>query len=281
MNRKRVILATLLGVLSACVIYAYLATPRLEKAPPRSANQRVQRSVKVAETPESKKVQGRIDFAFLSAEPQEFSRAKRDIFRFGGRPPVKTAPKPIAPVAITSPVAAFKPVMPVVVEKALSRFTFLGFLEKDGEKTVFLSSSGNLFLVKRGESFGIDQEFLVADIDDDLLKVRHAGREGLIEIQLIEQQKLNASVSAPAQIRPAAKAPNQPRTRAFTPKRRVARPAAPPETEESFPGTEESFPGTEESVPETIEKNEPADEQKSKRLPTGLILEGDVNGTNQ
>jgi hypothetical protein len=208
---------------------------------------------------------------------------------------VKTAPKPIAPVAITSPVAAFKPVMPVVVEKALSRFTFLGFLEKDGEKTVFLSSSGNLFLVKRGESFGIDQEFLVADIDDDLLKVRHAGREGLIEIQLIEQQKLNASVSAPAQIRPAAKASNQPRTRAFTPKRRVARPAAPPETEESFPGTEESFPGTEESfpgteesfpeteesLPETIEKNEPADEQKSKRLPTGLILEGDVNGTNQ
>jgi hypothetical protein len=230
---------------------------------------------------ESKNVQERIDFAFLIAEPQEFSRAKRDIFRFGGQPPVKIVPKPIAPAPFTPLVEAFKPVLPVVVENALSRFTFLGFLEKDGEKTVFLSSSGNLFLVKRGERFGIDQEFLVADIDDDLLKVRHVGREGLIEIQLIEQQKLNTSVSAPAQIRPAAKVSNQPRTRAFKPKRRAVRPAAPPETEESFPEAEDTFPETEESVPETIEKNDPADERKSKRLPTGLILEGDVNGTNQ
>ncbi len=281
MNRKRVILAALLGVLSACVIYAYLATPRLEKAPPRNANQRVQRSVKVTGDLESKNVQERIDFAFLIAETQEFSRAKRDIFRFGGRPSVKIAPKPAAPVAFTSPIAAFKPVLPVVVEKALSEFTFLGFLEKAGEKTVFLSSSGNIFLVKRGESFGIDQEFLVADIDDDLLKVRHAGRERLIEIQLIEQQKLNTSVSAPAHIKPAAKASNQPRTRAFKPKRRVVRPAAPQELEESFQEPEEPFQEPEEPLPETIEKNDPTDERKSKRLPTGLILEGDVNGTNQ
>ncbi|NOR50286.1 MAG: hypothetical protein GQ530_04550, partial [Desulfuromonadales bacterium] len=63
--------------------------------------------------------------------------------------------------------------------------------------------------------------------------------------------------------------------------RRAVRPAAPQETEEPFPDTEESIPEAEESIPETIEKNDPADEQKSKRLPTGLILEGDVNGTNQ
>ena len=274
MNRKRVILAALLGVLSACVIYAYLATPRLEKAPPRKASQRVQRSVKVVGALESKNPQERIDFAFLIAESQEFSRAKRDIFRFGGRPSVKIAPKPAAPLPFTHPVAEFKPILPVVVEKALSQFTFLGFLEKAGEKTVFLSSSGNLFLVKRGESFGIDQEFLVADIDDDLLKVRHTGRERLIEIQLIEQQKLNTSVSAPAHIKPSAKASNQPRTRAFKPKRRVVRPAAPQEQEESFQEPEES-------LPETIEKKDPVDDQKPKRLPTGLILEGDVNGTNQ
>ena len=36
MNRKRVILGSLLGVLAISLVYAYLATPRLEKAPPIS-----------------------------------------------------------------------------------------------------------------------------------------------------------------------------------------------------------------------------------------------------
>jgi hypothetical protein len=269
MNRKRVILAALLGVLALCLVYAYLTMPRLEKAPPRKAGQRVQRSVKVTGTLESKSAQERIDFAFLTSEPQEFSRAKRDIFRFGGRHPVMKGPV-TAPILDTPPDIESEPIQPVavdVVAKALSQFTFLGFLEKAGEKTVFLSSGGNLFLVKRGESFGVDQEFLVADIDDDLLKVSHAGREGLVEIKLIEQKKLSASVSAPAHLKPSEKLPNQQKPGVFTPKRRVAQPGESQKKENPFK--------------KITEKNNPAAEKKSKRLPTGLLLEGDVNGTNQ
>ena len=147
MNRKRVILAVLLGVLALCMVYAYLTLPRLEKAPPRNTSPRVQRSVKATETPESKSAQERIDFAFLTAEPQEFSRAKRDIFRFGGRRPVMKTPV-TAPVLDTPPVVESEPVQPVavdVVAKALSQFTFLGFLEKAGEKTVFLVITGRAF----------------------------------------------------------------------------------------------------------------------------------------
>ena len=269
MNRKRVILAVLLGVLALCMVYAYLTMPRLEKAPPRNTSQRVQRSVKATETPESKSAQERIDFAFLTAEPQEFSKAKRDIFRFGGRRPVMKAPVTV-PVLDIPPVVESEPVLPIavdVVAKALSQFTFLGFLEKEGEKTVFLSSGGNLFLVKRGEHFGADREFLVADIDDDLLKVSHIGREGLVEIQLIEQKKLSASVSAPAHLKPTEKLPKQLKPGAFVPKRRVAQP--------------EGSQGKKSPFKKITEKNNPVEEKKSKRLPTGLILEGDVNGTNQ
>ncbi len=270
MNRKRVILAALLGVLAVCLVYAYFATPRLEKAPPRIAKQRAHSGSKV--TGELKSIGGleRINFDFMTVEPQEFSGANRDIFRFGGRRPVKRAPKVTAPALVAPPVVVSKPVQPVavdVIEKALSQFTFLGFLEKAGEKTVFLSSGGNLFLVKRGESFGADQEFLVADIDENLLKVRHVGREGLVEIQLIEQQKLSASVSAPAHIEPAAKVSNQPRTRILTPKRRVLRPAAPQESEEPFP--------------KIIEEYDPEEEQEQKSPAEGDDLEGEVNGTNQ
>ncbi len=88
MNRKHMILAALLGVLVLCMVYAYLATPRLEKAPPRSASKRTRSAVaKAADKLQSKVSQDRIDFTFLKAEEQEFPGAKRDVFRFVQRRP--------------------------------------------------------------------------------------------------------------------------------------------------------------------------------------------------
>jgi hypothetical protein len=165
-------------------------------------------------------------------------------------------------VAPDPPVVAFE-----TVQQSLGEFTFLGFLEKAGEKTVFLSSGGNLFLVKRGETFGADLEFQVDSIDGNLLRVRHAGRDGLVEIPLVDQQKLNASASAPAHIEPAAKAPGQTDQRTFTPKRRMLRPAAPQETENPFQ--------------KTLETNSPEEEQKDEFPAAGDALEEKVNGTNQ
>ena len=271
MNRKRVILATLLSVLSLCILYAYVATPRLEKAPPRAAGQRVRPNVKATGELKSKSVQARINFDFLTVEPQAFAGAERDIFSFKQRRPVRTD-TPVEIVETPEPPATSVVVMPeavpfAVVQQSLGQFTFLGFLEKAGEKTVFLSSGGDLFLVKRGESFGIDQEFLVEAIDGNLLQVRHVGRDELVEIPLIEQQKLNASVSAPAHITPMAGASNQPSPRTFTPKRRMLRPAAPQEDEEPFS--------------EMNEENDPEEEQEAELPAEGDALEEEVNGSNQ
>ncbi len=157
MNRKRVILAALLGVLGLCIVYAYVTTPRLEKAPPRTESRRVRTNVKAMKNLKPESAQERINFDFLTVEPQDFTGAKRDIFRFGQRSPVRTEPPVVkieAPVPIMN--VAVLPVPAVVpfaeVQQSLGEFTFLGFLEKSGEKTVFLSSGGNLFLVKRGET---------------------------------------------------------------------------------------------------------------------------------
>ena len=227
MNRKRVILGALLGVLAVCLVYAYLATPRLEKAPPRAVGRGGKQAVseKLPEVDE-KESRGRIDFAYLTAEQQEFTGAQRDIFRFGQRHLIKPAP-PVVQKEVPAPVIVREEVPVEVVRKSLSQFTFLGFLEKAGEKTVFLSSGGNLFLVKQGERFGVGQEFLVEQIDNKFLKVRHAGREGLIEIELIEKQKLNAAVSAPVSISRDAGPASQPlNARALRPQPRTARPVA-------------------------------------------------------
>jgi hypothetical protein len=272
MNRKRMILAALLGVLALCVLYAYLATPRLEKAPPRTAGKPERQAVTKASMEQQKTFsQDRIDFSFMDAETEEFPGAVRDVFRFGQRRPQATdipvtqADEPKPPVIIDIPPA--EEVIPFeVIHKALSQFTFLGFLDKAGEKTVFLSSAGSLFLAKQGEKFGADLEFTVEDISEKLLRVRHNGREGLIEIPLIEQQKLNASVSAPARL-PAATPISQPQTGAFNPNRRLLRPAAPQ--------------GSEADIPGTIEENNPEEVQEVDLPVEGDDSEGEANGSNQ
>ena len=269
MNRKHTILAALLGVLVLCMLYAYLATPRLEKAPPRSASKRTRSAVaKSPDKLQSKVSQDRIDFTFMEAEEQEFQGATRDVFRFVQRRPEPTAVVVEEPeVQAPPPVVIEEPMVPIeVVQQTLAQFTFLGFLDKGGEKTVFLSSEGSLFLAKRGEQFGLDMEFTVEDISGDLLLVRPEGRDFLIDIPLIEQQKLQASVSAPAHL-PSQKMISQPKARAFNPKRRMLRPAAPQGSEEDFPGT--------------IEENDPEEEQGSEPPVEGDVLEGEVNGSNQ
>ncbi len=272
MNRKHMILAALLGVLVLCMAYAYLATPRLEKAPPRSATKRVRQALAKPSTELQKKFsQDRIDFSFMDAESEDSPDAVRDVFRFGQRQPQATdipVSKPevsMPPVIIETP--PVEEVVPFeVVHQALAQFTFLGFLDKAGEKTVFLSSAGSLFLAKRGEKFGTDLEFTVTDISGELLQVRHNGREGLIEIPLIEQQKLNASVSAPARL-PETAPISQPRAKVFNPNRKMLRPAVPQGSEADFPGT--------------IEENNPEGESEDDLPVEGDDAEGEANGSNQ
>ncbi len=97
--------------------------------------------------------------------------------------------------------------------------------------------------------------------------MRHAGRNGLIEIPLIEQQKLSASASAPAHMAPAARTPILPSKQNFKPKRRMLRPAAPPQSEQPFP--------------EMIEENNPAEAQETEPPAEGDVIEGEINGSNQ
>lgn len=265
MNRKRLLLAALLGLLALCLGYAYFATPRLEKAPPRGAEDSARRDTTVDSRRSARVADGRINFDFLSEEPVEFTGAKRDIFRYAVRRPV---PKPpVVETPVPDVVEEPEPVTIEEVQQALSQFTFLGFLEKGGEKTVFLSSRGSLFLVKSGERFGVDREFLVSGIDAKLLKVRRDGREDLIEIPLIEKQKLAASVSAPVSIpREAVAPPPVENGRVLRPQRRPLRPIAPQEGQEPL---------------ELIEEVNPEEGQVPEEPVKGDLIEGEGNVTNQ
>lgn len=274
MNRKRIILVALLAVLAGCLVYAYITMPRLEKATPREVAKRARANDRTADglpdTPSE-----RINFSYLVVDDGEFPGSKRDIFRLHERqaskpeilPPVVTTPLVQVPletqVVHTGPVAA-----PIeIVRKSLSQFTFIGFVEKAGEKTVFLSSGGQLFLVKRGDQFGLDQEFQVSAIDGNILKVSHKDSDNLIEIPLVEQQKLNASVSSPARLPPLAEVPIQPEKPVLNPNKNIFRPAAPTTGVKTFQ--------------ELIEMKKTEAEQESEQPAEGDAVEGETNGKNQ
>ena len=270
MNRKRVILAVLLAVLALCLVYAYREMPRLEQAPPRESVARTKPAGRT-DARSAAEAAGRIRFAMADEEPKPFDGATRDIFRFGRLPrhTGDTAGKPSAPPLIEAePETPSPDLIPfAVVQEELSKFTFLGFLEKAGEKTVFLSSGGSLFVAKRNETFGLQGEFTVEAIDGNLLKVRRANHENLIEIPLMEKQKLAATVSAPARLAPLGGPTGAMPLRTFAPRPRPAQP---------FDGT-----AAEVSEPVVEEENNPPELQESQPPAEGEAIEGEVNGKKQ
>jgi hypothetical protein len=274
MNRKRVILAALIGVLALSMIYAYMASPRLQKAPPRAARETSKSGSAVAQKTQADRG-SRIDFSYLERNREEYPEAKRNIFAFGSQPsvakPSRPVVQPVAPEPEEKVVEEFIPARPEppieTVQRSLGQFTFLGFLDKAGEKTVFLSSGGDLFLVKQGETFGTEQEFKVNAIEGNLLKVNHSGVAGLIEVPLIEQKKLSAAVSKPARLPAQPVQPPVMNNRVFRPqKSNRGKPFNPFETEKT--------------LPELIEEYSSEEGQEQEPVESG-VLEGEVNGTNQ
>jgi hypothetical protein len=283
MNHKRIVLAALFVVLALCLVYAFVSYPRLEKAPPRAAlsaarsgaagAERQPAANRSANRPEV--AEGRIDFAFLDAEVQPFPGAKRDLFRFasspaGGPGPVAAVKPPptveqptVEPPTVTA-VEDAPPVVPIeVVRQSLSRFTFVGFLDKAGEKTVFLTSGGEMFLVKSGERFGVENEFTIDSIDGNLLRVRHDGRPDTIDIELIEQKDLDTALSAPASVPAVTAEPDRSASRVIVTRRRRPSAVAPEDAQESSNIDDENV-RSQEIIPGD-----------------GESIEGEANGTNR
>lgn len=202
MNRKQMTLFALLGILLLCVSYAYLAMPRQQKAPPRTVVKRPDTVEHVGTASATEGFSQRVMLDNLTTEPLDFPGAERDIFNYKTR----SRPAPVVKAPVVSPTETVTEVPAIIappieeMQRALGKFTFLGFLDKGGEKTVFLSSGGALFTVKRGEHFGPNREFLVAGLDDKMLTVQRNGGGSKMQVPLVENQQLQPVISSPARI---------------------------------------------------------------------------------
>ena len=89
----------------------------------------------------------------------KYQKNTKNIFKSIIIPPVKHTPP--------SPVVKPRPAPPSIpkrnpLEDELKKFQFIGFIEKKGETSIFLSKGDNLFVVSKGEK--IEYRFLVKDI---------------------------------------------------------------------------------------------------------------------
>jgi hypothetical protein len=204
MNRKKLTLCLLLVVLAGSIAYSVMRTPRQQqvavlKYRPGEAAPAARKGAAAAA---GDTAVARLHIELLDRELPRFSGYRRNIFSpiFQDEvkaPPFKPLPPPPRPVLPLppppAPVAAppAPPPAPTEDEVAageLAKVTFLGFLKKDGERTVFLSSNNEIFLAKKGSRLG--SKYQVSDLTEDAITIKSdaGGRE--LVIPLVENRAL-------------------------------------------------------------------------------------------
>lgn len=205
MNRKKQVLFFLLVALVLAALYAWWSTPvQRELAEENPVGEPATRPDVQPEERSAVDVQ-KVHLDLLKAGKKKYRTSKRDIFNYYQPKPVVKKPKqivkePVKPVVKEPPKPAAE--VRAQVRRQLARFTFLGFLVKNDERTVFLSKGEELFLVKRTDTFGDKNQFKVREINEEKLIISQDQAEGLIEITLVEEEPLIPSFAPEGAERP-------------------------------------------------------------------------------
>lgn len=204
MNRQRVTLFIVVLLLIAAVIWSFRATPRpktvskLTYAP----GQRAARAVMPARSSSRSSDNGRVlKITLLDQSQAGFKGYRRNIFKpifvdeyklLQQKAAAFKAPRPLPPV-LPRPLPLPIPVQPAAQPDVapLARFTFLGFLKKDGHKTIFLAKDKDILLVKTGET--IAGRYTATAITDLALTLTVTDTGDEIVIPLLENRPLAAA----------------------------------------------------------------------------------------
>jgi hypothetical protein len=211
MNRKKQLLAVLALIFVCSLVYSFLRSPRQQQVTTLKYQPGAVAKVPRKGTPSSAKAVGdgsKLHLDLLNRETPRSSGYRRNLFSPIFREEVKAPPfKPLPP-----PPKPFKPLPPApkpnqgaaaapppppppppptpeqLADQELAKFTFLGFLKKGQEKTVFLSSNNEIFLAKKGSKIG--SRFVVSDLSDDSITIRSVPEGRELVIPLMENKAL-------------------------------------------------------------------------------------------
>jgi len=205
MNRKKLVLCLLLFALAGAIAYSVVHSPKEQRVAtlkyrPGAAAPVARKSAAPAARAGSD--DSAVHLADLARELPRFSGYRRNIFSPIFKEEVKLPPfKPLPlppppkPVVLLPPPPAPAPPPPVpptadeIAAVDMSKFTFLGFLSKEGAKTVFLSSNNEIFLAKKGTHLG--QKYVVSDLTDDAITIKSVAGSRELVIPLVENRALS------------------------------------------------------------------------------------------
>lgn len=207
MNRKKLALAILVILLILSIIYSVFSQPRQKKAgslkyPGTGATVSQPRSKVFSSLSSARIDDKKLHLELIDKEHSKFAGFKRNIFSPIFHEDVKQETKPTGrinlPIPPPPPVRPAPPVTPPAmqvpeqtpVQRDMARFTFLGFLKKDNNKTIFLSSDKEIFLVKKGDT--IAGKYEVSNLTEDVLTIHPLVGGGEIVIPLVENKSLAA-----------------------------------------------------------------------------------------
>jgi len=195
MNRQKLVLVILLAIFAVAVATSFLRQPQQ-----KTVNKLKYTTGMTADASRTGKARDekKLHLDLLDNELPRFSGFQRNIFR----PIFPTEIKPsLLPAKLVKPVlpvpAPSRPVPPPVVltpaQRAMedmSRFTFLGFLQKENRKIIFLSRDKEIILVRKG--YKIAGKYEVASITDEAMTINLPETGEQIIVPLMENRSLNA-----------------------------------------------------------------------------------------
>lgn len=190
MNRQKLLLLALVGLLAAAVVYAYFRTPQQRTVGKLKYSPGAPADARKDETP---KPNGRkLHLELLDNRLPRSTGSKRNIFWLAGAETRKKLPLPPPPPFRPAPPPPLPPppikTLTPPVRSEMAQFTFLGFLKKDGRKTIFLAKDNEIFLVRKGDK--ILNTYEVTKITDDMLTINSISG-GQIVIPLVENKPLS------------------------------------------------------------------------------------------
>jgi hypothetical protein len=198
MNRQRLILFILVTIFAIAAVWSFTAIPRPKTVDRLTYPPGVQTkpSPPVAQKSVREAYDGRmLNIILLEKEQPEYKGYHRNIFKpifvdeqkLLKQKAAAIKPPQLPPVQ-SQKAAPVAPVAPQPESAPLARFTFLGFLKKDAQRTIFLSKDKDIILVKKGDK--VAGRYEATTITDQALTLLVTDTGGEIVIPLIENRPL-------------------------------------------------------------------------------------------
>jgi hypothetical protein len=192
MNRQKMALALFLALFAIALAYSFMGRPKqksvakLKYAPGMRAD-----AYRIINKDRDDK---KLRLELLDRDMQRFTGFRRNIFRPVYYNEIKLASMPLKPLKPLPPAPPPPPPPPVektpaqIAMEEVGQFAFLGYLQKDNRRTVFLTKNNEIILVKKGDK--IVGKYDVADISETMLRITLTPGGEQVDIPLQQHRPL-------------------------------------------------------------------------------------------